>query len=79
MSGFAYVFLNSDGATVSNLRRVVGDTLERSLHNRIRRWAMVTIRCDSVDFRTTEGEETLRRFMQVWWPTLWAEGKMPHD
>lgn len=79
MSGFAYVFLNSDGATVSNLRRVVGDTLERSLHNRIRRWAMVTIRCDSVDFRTPEGEETLRRFMQVWWPTLWAEGKMPHD
>lgn len=79
MSGFAYVFLNSDGATVSNLRRVVGDTLERSLHNRIRRWAMVTIRCDSVDFRSPEGEEALRRFMQVWWPTLWAEGKMPND
>lgn len=77
--GFAYLFLNADGVTVSNLRRVVGDTLERSLHNRIRRWAMVTIRCDALDFRTPEGESALRRFMEDWFPTLWADKAAPHD
>ena len=77
--GFAYLFLNADGVTVSNLRRVVGDTLERSLHNRIRRWAMVTIRCDALDFRTPEGEAALRRFMEDWFPTLWADKAAPHD
>lgn len=69
-SGFAYVFLNSGGATVSNLRRVVGDSLERSLHNRIPRWAMVTVSSPRHDFRTPEGEDALRRFMAAWWPTV---------
>lgn len=69
-SGFAYVFLNTSGATVSNLRRVVGDSLERSLHNRIPRWAMVTVSSPRHDFRTPEGEEALRRFMAAWYPTL---------
>lgn len=72
-SGFAYVFLNSNGATVSNLRRVVGDSLERSLHNRIPRWAMVTIASSRHDFCTPEGEEALRRFMAAWYPTLRAD------
>ena len=77
MRGFAYVFLNSREATVSNLRRVVGDSLERSLRNRIQRWAMVTVRCDTQDFRTPEGAAALRRFMEAWWPTLWAPGSQP--
>lgn len=76
-SGFAYVFLNSSGATVSNLRRVVGDSLERSLHNRIPRWAMVTVSSARHDFRTPEGEEALRRFMATWYPTLRADAAPP--
>ncbi len=71
-SGFAYVFLNATDATVSNLRRVVGDSLERSLRNRIPRWAMVTVSSPRHDFRTPEGEEALRRFMAAWYPTLRA-------
>ena len=78
-SGFAYVFLNSRGATCSNLRRVVGDSLERSLRNRIQRWAMVTVSCPQHDFQTPEGEEALRRFMAEWWPTVWADGEPPRE
>ena len=78
-SGFAYVFLNSREATCSNLRRVVGDSVERSLYNRIQRWAMVTVSCPRQDFLTPEGETALRNFMAQWWPTLWASGEPPHD
>lgn len=72
-SGFAYCFLNSDGATVSNLERVVGDSLERSLHNRIRRWAMITIASVQYDFQTPEGEAALQKFMKKFYPELWSE------
>lgn len=68
-SGFCYVFLNASGATVSNLRRVVGDTLIRSFSNRIPRWAMVTI-SSNVDFLTPEGEAALRDFLTMWAPTM---------
>ena len=78
-SGFAYVFLNSREATCSNLRRVVGDSVERSLYNRIQRWAMVTVSCPRKDFLTPEGETALRNFMAQWWPTLWASGEPPRD
>ncbi len=69
-SGFAYVFLNARGATISNLQRVLGDCWERSIHNRIQRWAMVTISSPHYDFTTAEGEAALRMFMQQWYPTL---------
>lgn len=68
-TGFCYVFLNSAGATVSNLRRVVGDTLVRSFSNRIPRWSMVTI-SSNIDFLTPEGERVLRAFLEAWAPTL---------
>lgn len=70
-SGFAYLFLNSDGATVSNLERVVGDSLDRSLHNRIRRWAMITVSSMQHNFQTPEGEVALRNFMEQFYPALW--------
>ncbi len=69
-SGFAYLFLNARGATVSNLYRVLGDCWERSVNNRIQRWAMVTIHATSYDFTTPEGEAALQRFMALWYPTL---------
>lgn len=68
--GFGYIFLTQREATVSNLQRVVGDTWERSLHNRIQRWVMITIRSNAHDFQTPEGAEALKRFMAVWYPTL---------
>lgn len=71
-SGFAYVFLNADKATVSNFERVLGDVWERSLHNRIRRWAMVTVSSPQHDFQTPEGEAALRDFMAQLAPTLRA-------
>ena len=69
-SGFAYAFLNARGATVSNFERVLSDVWERSLHNRIRRWAMFTITSPQHDFRTPEGEAALRAFMTRFAPTL---------
>ena len=72
-SGFAYVFLYSGGATVSNIHRVVGDSLERSLYNRIQRWAMVTVTSPDSDFTQPEGLEALRRFMRVFYPRLRAD------
>ncbi len=74
-SGFAYAFLNSRGATISNLRRVVGDSLDRSLYNRIPRWAMITVSSPQNDFRTPEGEAALRRFMERWYPTFYQPGQ----
>lgn len=72
-SGFAYVFLNSHTATVSNLERVLGDSWERTLHNRIPRWAMLTVRSPMHDFHTPEGEAALQRFMKQFYPTLFTE------
>lgn len=70
--GFAYLFLNSDGATVSNLERVLGDSLDRSLRNRIRRWAMITVSSTQYNFQTPEGEAALRKFMEQFYPELWT-------
>ncbi len=67
--GFAYVFLNASDTTVSNLHRVVGDSIIRSLYNRIPRWAMVTI-SSNVDFLTPAGELALAEFLSQWWHTL---------
>ncbi len=72
-SGFSYVFLNSRTATPSNLHRVLGDSWQRSVHNRIQRWAMITVSSPSHDFQTPEGEAALQRFMQQFYPTLFTE------
>ena len=74
-SGFAYLFLNSKIATVSNIKRVLGDCLERSICNRIPRWAMITIQSPNHDFQTAEGELALRHFMTLFYPTLFTEDR----
>lgn len=71
-SGFGYVFLNSRLATTSNLHRVLGDSWQRSVHNRIQRWAMITVRSPHYDFQTPEGEAALRAFMLRFYPTLFT-------
>jgi hypothetical protein len=71
-TGFAYVFIHSKGATISNLERVVGDSWQRSLYNRIPRWAMLTVRSSSYDFHTPEGQQALQRFMTLFYPTLFT-------
>ncbi len=43
-----YTFFNQEGArTASHLRRIFQDTWDRSIHNRIDRWVMVTVRAAS--------------------------------
>lgn len=64
--GFAYVYLNSKGATVSDFERVVGDTFERAWHNTIPRWAMMTVSSD-VNFKTPEGEALLKEKMKLFY------------
>ena len=70
--GFGYVFLNSRTATASNLHRVLGDSWQRSVHNTIQRWAMITVTSPHYDFQTPEGEVALRQFMEDFYPTLFA-------
>ena len=43
-----YTFFNQEGVrTASHLRRIFQDTWDRSIHNRIDRWVMVTVRAAS--------------------------------
>lgn len=65
--GFAYVYLNSKGATVSDFERVVGDTFERAWNNQISRWAMLTISSENINFKTPEGEALLREKMELFY------------
>ncbi len=74
-SGFAYVFLNARGATISNFHRVLADCWERSVHNKIQRWAMITVHSPNYDFTTPEGEVALRRFMEKWYPQMRLDGQ----
>jgi hypothetical protein len=78
-SGFAYVFLNSKGATISNLQRVLSDSWERSAYNRIPRWAMLTITSPSYDFQTPEGRTALQTFMRSFYPTLFTHPESRTD
>ncbi len=68
--GFAYTYLNARGATVSDMKRVVGDTFDRALMNKISRWAMITISSPTINFKTSSGEEKLRRFMEKLYPMV---------
>lgn len=46
----AYTFFNQDGVrTASHLRRIFLDTWDRSVHNRIDRWVMVTVHVSAPD------------------------------
>lgn len=74
-SGFAYVFINSRTATTSNLHRVLGDSWQRSVHNKIQRWAMLTVRSPQYDFQTPEGEAALKTFMLQFYPTLFSSSE----
>ncbi len=48
--GFAYTFLNQEGyRTASHVKRIFRDTWDRSVLNRIDRWAMVTINAARAD------------------------------
>lgn len=48
--GFAYTFFNQDGyRTVSHMKRIFRDILDRTLHNRVDRWVMITINSSRTD------------------------------
>ena len=50
--GFAYTFFNQDGfKTASHLQRIFRDVWDRSVHNRIDRWVMVTVNASRHDDR----------------------------
>jgi len=50
--GFAYTFFNQDGfRTASHTCRIFRDVWDRSVHNRIDRWAMVTVISSRTDDR----------------------------
>lgn len=48
--GFAYSFFNQDGfRTPSHVKRILCDVWDRSVHNRIDRWVMVTVNSSNPD------------------------------
>lgn len=48
--GFAYTFFNQAGYhTSSHVQRILRDVWDRSLHNRIDRWVMVTVTATRAD------------------------------
>lgn len=50
--GFAYTFFNQDGfKTASHTQRIFRDVWDRSVHNRIDRWVMVTVNASRHDDR----------------------------
>lgn len=50
--GFAYTFFNQDGyRTSSSMARIFRDVWDRSVHNRLDRWVMVTVNAWSADDR----------------------------
>lgn len=58
--GFAYTFFNQDGfRTASHVRRIVRDVWDRSVHNRIDRWVMVTVNS------SRSGDEALREIAEA--------------
>jgi hypothetical protein len=47
---FAYSFFNQDGfRTPSHVKRILCDVWDRSVHNRIDRWVMVTVNSSNPD------------------------------
>lgn len=63
--GFAYTFFNQDGAkTASHTARIFRDVWDRSILNRIDRWAMVTVCSSRFDDRgIAEFLDRLREFL----------------
>jgi hypothetical protein len=48
--GFAYTFFNQAGfRTASHMKRIFRDVWDRSVHNRIDRWVMVTVNASTAD------------------------------
>ena len=64
--GFAYTFFNQDGfGTSSHTRRILRDTLDRSLKNRYDRWVMVTVGASTAD--PVAMREFLSKLEEVIW------------
>ena len=62
--GFAYTFFNQLGyRTSSHFDRILRDIWDRSFHNRIDRWVMVTVNASRADPRALE--DFLRRLKGV--------------
>ena len=56
--GFAYTFFNQNGfRTCRHIARICCDIFDRSVFNRIDRWAMVTVASSRAD------EDAMRRFV----------------
>ena len=48
--GFCYTFFNQDGfRTPSHVKRILRDIWDRSVHNRIDRWVMITVNSSRTD------------------------------
>lgn len=62
---FAYTFFNQEGyKTASHVKRIFRDTWDRTVHNRIDRWVMVTV-CAS-----SEGDEAISAIIRKLLPQL---------
>jgi EpsI family protein len=64
-----YWFLSRERETCSHTRRILLDVWDRSVHNRINRWVMISVNVSS-DLATPESEERLASFLSELYPQL---------
>jgi exosortase len=67
--GFLYWFVNRRTETPSHWTRIFTDVWSRSVHNRINRWAMVTLVGDQ-PFDTPEAQRAAAAFLGAWYPQV---------
>ena len=69
--GQVYWFVSRHHETESHFSRILTSAWDRAIHNRVTRWAMVTITSD-VPFDTPERTAQLQRFVAAWYAELRA-------
>ncbi len=71
--GFCYFFFSLDRRCNTHNERIFSDVWMRTMHNRIIRWCMVTLRSDN-DFESDIGREDLQQFVKELLPQLILKG-----
>ncbi len=67
--GFLYWFVSPRGETPSHWRRIFSDVWDRSVHNRLNRWSMVTV-FGNLPVDDPEAFGTIQQFVAGWYPQI---------
>ena len=68
--GQGYFFISADTRVSSHLSRILISIRDRAFHNKITRWAMVTVFCEESLTSTPERREAVSAFLTEFYPAL---------